>query len=474
MVIYSMNEAGKPKNWAWMGFEKKSNSTDETIDTSAPATNAMAESDSANNAVSSPAAKSETTSASAPALSPVVPPKTISSAPVRTEAIRLSNASPTFQLAEQPTGLPIESARFWSSFFASLATTEQVEWVELLEVLQSNKPPAERTPATQSQAKLIARAQQQRDNFNNELLDRMSSIPQASKKYSQVSNDYFEANKFWQKKISPALTAFLDATDVTLIQQQAIVNLQRHLDVDALDLVQDKTAVGWTGDSVAWKRSWNRIHQGKLGEPTYVKRIQLTGQPREYRGKAITVYGFVRDIHKRRAASSDSIAGSRNDGTGEVDYYILWVQPSDSDAGPYCVYCLDLPAKLPRSKEELAEFQQMATIDGMFFKNRSYQAADRSVQHCPLILADGFELKPAALNLEISPAWMAAALALVPLLGVGIAWYAFRSTVSRKRLPSEKSQQEIGVFLGDLKNDPSIKTDIEQVQAIAEHEDDIL
>ena len=349
--------------------------------------------------------------------------------------------------------------------------------MDMLEILNSGLPPAQRPPVTETQSKLIARVKQDRDDFNNKMIDRMTSIPQASDKRSQVSQDYYAADRFWQKQISPALNAYLEREELTLAQQPAVVNLQHHLDVDALDLVQDKTAIGWTGDTVAWKRSWSRIHQAKNGapildNPTFVKRIQLTGQPREFRGKAIKVYGFVRDIETRHDASDSSIAGPQASDAG-VTYYILWIKPSDSEAGPYCVYCLDLPAELPRSREELAGFQQLATIDGIFFKNRSYVSADRTVQYCPLILADQFELKP-SLNWNLSPTFMAAALALVPILGVGIVWYAVRSTVSRKRLPSKKAQEEINVFLGDLKDDPSIKTDLERIQEIAEHEDDIL
>ena len=342
--------------------------------------------------------------------------------------------------------------------------------MDLLEVLQSDLPPAQRPPATQTQTQLIARAEKQRDDFDNKLQDRRLSIPHASEKRTQVSQDYFEANKFWKNRIFPALTAALDSQELTLNQQQAVVNLQHHLDIDALDFVQDKTAVGWTGDSVAWKRAWNRIHQSNIGEPTFVKRIQLIGQPREFRGQAVTVYGFVRAVEPRTESGASSIAGPQADDTADVTYYIVWVQPSNSTAGPYCVYCLDLPAELPRSREELADFQQMATINGIFFKNRSYQLADRTVDYAPLILTDGFELKP-SLNWKLSPAWMSAALALVPILGVGIVWYAVRSTVSRKRLPSKKSQEELNVFLGDLKNDPSIKTDLERIQEISEPED---
>jgi len=482
MVIYSMNEAGKPENWAWMGFEKKSNTSKTEKTNAAPTSATPATGGGAadvNNASTPAKTKGVPETAPAKTGESSTPPKSDAtrSAVNQPEAIRIAELSPSFQQSNQATALPLESAKFWSSFFDSLSTAEQVQWMNLLEVLRSELPSAQRLPASEAQTKLIAQAEQQRERFNNKMLDRMSSIPHASEKRTQVSQEYFNASKFWQKQISPALTAFLETQDLTLAQRQAVVDLQHHLEVEALNLVQDKTAVGWTGDSVAWRSCWNRIHQTKIDDPTFVKRIQLVGQPREFRGKAIKVYGFVRDIETRTAASGSSIAGPTVVGTKasngtDLTYYILWVQPSDSEVGPYCVYCLNLPAELPRSRQELAKYQQLATINGIFFKNRTYKAADRTVQYCPLILSSEFELKPPAMKLNRT--WLAAALTLVPILGVGIVWYTVRSTVSRKRLPSKKSQEETKVFLDDLKNDPSIKTDLERIQAIAEHEDDIL
>ena len=484
MVIYSMNEAGKPENWAWMGFEKSGN-TRKVKKTEPPAlASAGSEITSDNNGNSLP--KVNEINAANSTTSPLPPNQTATSKsnPTRyktkpAKVIRLTEVSPSFAPTNQPTELPTESAKFWSSFFGGLTTAEQVEWMDLLDTLLSEATPASRAPVTETQTKLIARAEQQRESFDNDMLNRIAPIPHTSKKRSQLTQDRFDANKFWDKQISPALNAFSDAQDLTLTQRQAVVDLLHHLEMDALDLVKDKTAVGWTGDSIAWKRSWNRIHQTKADDltfaneaPTFVKRIQLVGQPQEFRGKAIKVYGFVRAVETRSGASDSSYAWPRTENGAKVTYYVVWVQPSDSEAGPYCVYCLDLPAELPDSREELAGFERLATINGIFFKNRTFEQSDGKVEYCPLILANGFDLKPPPLKLDRN--WMAAGLALVPVIGVGIAWYAVRSTVSRKRLPSKKTQEETEVFLSDLKNDPSIKTDLEKIQAIAEHEDDIL
>lgn len=474
MVLYSMKEAGKPENWAWMGFEAPAGPREENNNSGTPK---VAAKTNANNTNANASPNSDRANAASVAADPTNKSARPSPAPLNTPVIRLAQASATapFSQGHQQTELPTDSGRFWTSFFANLKTTEQLEWMSLLEALSGNQP-ATRSPASQAQAKLIDLAEKRRDAFSNKSLDQIASLPQASEKRSQVSQNYFEANKLWQNQISPALAASKAAEDITLRQQQAMASLLSHLDIDALNLVQDKTAVGWTGDTVAWKRCWNRIHQSQIGKPAYVTRIQLAGQPQEFRGDAITVNGFVRSIETRRANPDSSIVGP-NTGDEEQNYYILWVQPADSDAGPYCVYCLNPPEQLPHTQAELKDYQWLAKISGIFFKNRTYQATDR-VRYSPLILANRFEMKPPvtdhpALKWKLSPKLMAGLLALIPLVAVSVVWYAVRSTVNRKRLPSKKSQEELNIFLGDLKDNPSIKNDLEQIQAISEHEDDI-
>ena len=464
MVLYAMKEAGKPENWAWMGFVEQPTNTSEGRSES-------------QNESKPQKVKAQTPPANDNTNAPTAPSKTTTSTSSTTPIIRLAQTPGSrHTTGGQQTGVPTESGRFWNSFFGNLKTAEQIEWMGLLELLSGDRL-SNPLPANPIQTKLINLAVKRREAFDNKILDRISILPQTSEKRTQVSQDYFESNKFWQKKILPALTASKTAQDITLLQQRAVGSLLNHLDIEALNLVQDKTAVGWTGDSVAWKRCWKRIHQSQVGEPTYVTRIQLIGQPSEFRGDAITVNGFVRSIETRRAKPNSSIIRDHASEQQQT-YYILWVQPADdSDAEPYCVYCLDPPEQLPRTQAELKDYQWLAKINGIFFKNRSYQATDR-VRYSPLILADSFEMKPPitdhpVLKQKSSPQLMAGLLAMIPLVAVGIVWFAVRSTVSRKRLPSKKSEEELNVFLGDLKDDPSIKSDQGQIQAISEHEDDI-
>ena len=213
MVLYAMNEAGKPENWAWMGFVEQPTNTSETLTES-------------QDEKITPKAKAQTNSTSDHTNDPTEPAKEPAGTSLNSPVIRLTQTPSVLPdvTSQPPTGLPTESGRFWTSFFVNLKTAEQVKWMGLLEVLSGDRLPTQ-LPANKVQAKLIDHAAKQREAFNNKILDRISSLSQTSEKRSQVSQDYFEANKFWQKQVFPALTASKTAEDITIRQQQAVVSL---------------------------------------------------------------------------------------------------------------------------------------------------------------------------------------------------------------------------------------------------------
>ena len=185
MVLYAMKEAGKPENWAWMGFVEQPTNTNETLP----------ESQDEN---STPKAKTQTNSTNDHSSAPTEPAKEPTGTSVNSPAIRLTQTPSAIPdvTRRQQTSLPTESGRFWTSFFANLKTTEQIEWMDLLAATSGDQIPTQ-LPANQVQAKLIDLAAKQRQAFNNKILDRISTLSQTSEKRSQVSQDYFEANKFW-------------------------------------------------------------------------------------------------------------------------------------------------------------------------------------------------------------------------------------------------------------------------------------
>jgi hypothetical protein len=93
---------------------------------------------------------------------------------------------------------------------------------------------------------------------------------------------------------------------------------------------------------------------------TRVEYVQLADQPDVYRGKLVTVSGWVRQVTNQTPAPND---------LGIRSYFRVVVQPSDNAGWPIFVYCLELPAKLQQG--ELPAGTVSAT--GLFFKNLSYQ-----------------------------------------------------------------------------------------------------
>lgn len=465
MVIYAMYESGKPENWEWMNFPKDTPAGSQPADSQTPtgpaaATNPLAEKS------TSPEPSNRDSTTPDPAAKP----------------IRLVESFPSPKTSRRKSEIPVESAKFWRQFFTSLDSSQHFELFRILDRLQTTGRIEETVEATASQTKLIEKIKQQRQAFDDQLLDNMTFLPSSSQEKSRASEDYFEAEKFWSKNILAALTAFEKNSDITLTQLGRVKNLQRFLDGEALNMVQDNTAIGWAGDSLAWNRSWKRIHATAQAEPAAelndvpkeVSRIQLVAQPSEYRGQLISIQGFVRALESRTAKANSSITPDSKPGK----YSILWIKPLESQAGPYCVYCSQLPDDLPQDNEQLKNFDSLATIHGIFFKNRSYPAASGEVLSCPLIIASNIELTPAQTMKDASLFWQPGRTAiftlawLVPLVAIGGTWLVFRSAGTRKRLPSPVTEKKLGLFLGELKDDPNVQTDLQKVQAIAERENE--
>jgi hypothetical protein len=466
LVLFAMSEAGKPENWAWMGFDKQAAPI--SSEAASPAT--PRETVRQPNDDRPPATVSIQNDLASDSASTANPTSVASPSPATT-----SNSTITIA---PDSDLPIESVRFWSQQFAELNKQQRNDLFKIVGQL-GGEFQASAPKVTPSQIALIAAIKKDRSEFNNRLLDLMNSPSHDANEKAAISANLFEADQLWAKKIMPSLEAFAIGDDITLSQQLAIKKLQNVLDEGAFGRVQDKTALGWTGDSIAWKRMWAKIHSGllKTTPPQNVTRIQLIGQPDVYRGKTVSLQGFVRSIESRTTKPDSAVLSPDVTAAPALpDHFAIWLEPFESKSGPLCVIAPALPANLtgdgqPLDRATLLERNLLARIDGVFFKNRSYQAADQSVRNAPVILSNQIRLQSQP---DWSPmsAWslsrtsMAASIAIIPLIAIGLAWLAFRSSATRKRIPSDKGQQQLNVFLGDLKDDPNVQTDLEKVQSI--------
>ncbi len=89
--------------------------------------------------------------------------------------------------------------------------------------------------------------------------------------------------------------------------------------------------------------------------------VQLVDQPNFYRGKLVTVYGYLRQITEQTPAAND---------LGIKSYYRIVMQPTDGSSWPVFVYCLDLPPNLSLRDHPSDGYLK---VTGLFFKKLSYE-----------------------------------------------------------------------------------------------------
>ena len=243
----------------------------------------------------------------------------------------------------------------------------------------------------------------------------------------------------------------------------------------AWKLVTDNTAVGHVGDSEAWGDAWRLVNDAKLSvltEAVKVQRIQLMSQPKSYRRRWVKLQGWVRSarfVDRPIAALGQSADGYQ----GRVGHYEFWIRPEETNAGPYCVYSLSLPAGFPEVGEEYQALNEKVEVVACFFKNRSYVSADSKPSVCPLLLAASFtRLGSRALadqNENPAPPWVPGVPAMIGIaiaftvLAAGLAWLAKRTTQSPRYQYGNQMTEQIHEGLDQLIDDPSVITERDKV-----------
>ncbi len=358
VVVFAMREAGKPENWRWMGFEDPN-----TI---------VVEDDTEQRVVSdgSSSTPSEFKTRSASSLN-----RGLGSITILNQSSASGSDVATYAIDEIE--YPAAAVRFWKEFYGDLESPNRRVLLDAIGHLSRGETNSNRNDSESDYQELLARLAAARSSFHQFLLDEMTLMPDASPDKSGFADQYYECEQIWKEKILPALEARLNGTDITLSQQQAVIQLQVVLDKLALNQVVDRTAFGWAGDSPAWIRLWERLET--TADPVTVQRLQLMSQPASYRGQLVEVEGWARAV-RWVALGEDSQLGM--DG-----YYELWIRPRETKAGPYCAFVQSLPDGFSPAEESFSTVNHSIKLDGVFFKVRSYVAKDSSVEYAPVLLA---------------------------------------------------------------------------------------
>jgi hypothetical protein len=173
--------------------------------------------------------------------------------------------------------------------------------------------------------------------------------------------------------------------------------------------------------NILQKTEIEKLRKASVGPTSYA---QLFRQPKQYRGRLVTVSGLVRAAHRFELPKNEY---------GLKEYYQIWLYPFDSRATPIVVYCLELPKGFPRGKD----FAEEAEITGFFFKRWAYFAGD-VIRVAPTLLAKTLEWRQRPAMLPKSPdgAWATLTVVAAMLAAMLTAWFIYlRTKPPRPALP---------------------------------------
>jgi len=206
-------------------------------------------------------------------------------------------------------------------------------------------------------------------------------------------------DRSWTAHWKPALNGLFEFPDPNPDHAAAILEIQSYVDELDLAAIRD-SAVARPSEWNAWFRfierlrgsSADELKQQSIGAVSF---LQLHKQPRDYRGKVVTIRGQVRLGY--RVSAPKNIYG--------VDEYnLLWLKPRGGPNTLVAVYCLETPG-LPELKHKdvdrgVTELDHEVEITGYFFKKWAYRARD-GIRTAPKILAN-------SIVIESSPGWQPA------------------------------------------------------------------
>ncbi len=424
LVLIAMKEAKKPERWAWLGWHEK---RAEPLLTESPSHGP-------------PMNRSDTASPLAASIEP--------------------GAGQALPPQEEASFVQ----RFWSRSYRNLSLTEKKRLNQVLrEALQPGQSGREMDPGFQA---MIEKMERLGDDSQAELLGEISLLAPDSEHKRRLSQQLIDFQEHWRAfKVAAVRGAQgepLEAEQVGALQQ-----IQTLLDPTVFEQVRDRTPVVRPADGPAWLRTWQRIQSESpevagTGTDLLVSHIQLVSQPESYRGKWVEISGTLR--------GASQIEVRRNE-LGIDHYYVLWIEPSDTDVSPYCVYCLKLPAELSHVGKEFATLSEDVLVRGIFFKLRSYETTEQEMAVCPLILAETCQRLPpqqvVARQVWQPPTWLLVALVvLMPVVAVGIAVGVYQMTRTVQYTISTKSEQRLAGDLERLARDGAVKSDAERVREL--------
>jgi hypothetical protein len=285
----------------------------------------------------------------------------------------------------EPDGIdPVQRAwrQGWKEVFERLGDSERMLLCEMLYRAGQRQPlAADKQPAAQSAIESAGRLWEDYQAAAFQSLGTLSPADQ-----EQWVDVLRQINLRWSENVRPSLDAVALGRTPTENEEILLAGFQETIDELALSRTLDDTLFLRPAEREIWLRLQGRardtdsaqLRKESLGVVSY---LQLFKQPREYRGRAVTIRGTVKSAY--RVTASDNYLGVK-------EHFVLWILPAGGPTSPIVVYALDLPAGFPAigsGASEMTKLHEDVEVTGFFLKRGAYLGKDGTYT-APLILAN--------------------------------------------------------------------------------------
>ena len=474
LVLIGMNEARKPQNWSWMGFDrngkqlktrKKSNEGEGNVvvresQYDAPDTPEVI-SLSELGEPRGPREPGEASDVNQNEQADVIDGSTAVDADEGSNEEELASSSVIQKDLDvlaaanrRDSKTKIYQPKFWRLMYSQLSLSERRLLFRTTWNLRNARgnDPSER----EQRGKLVEKIDSFAQTQSEDLLKKLSLLPTGSPTRINIDEQLQGFRKQWD-----SLSAVFRSDELpTKAQLTDVQALQTILDVTALDDIEDRTRSGRPADDMAWLRIWETIYDPQFADQEFptVTPFQLKAQPEFYRGKPVSLAGELRGIQVIRTRNT----------LGIDVFYSVWIKHESSSIFPFNAYITELPdgIELEKDKAFTSFKDENIKIDGVFFKVRTYADKGETISKTPFILAKTLQMtgktEVASLSVrsdfQITQSQWIAFLIGMPLLAGVIAYFAYRGTGSRRTEPGQRVAKQINDSLEQLTSDPKVQT----------------
>ncbi|MEZ6093746.1 MAG: hypothetical protein R3C03_05850 [Pirellulaceae bacterium] len=439
LVLVCMNEARKPENWRWMGFDANGNiSTEKQNQEEKPKS---------------------------------TPPATVlpnASQPDSDDSVdRLDDALPAEGQGEgQQEKSGNNSLRmsqdFWNSVFLELDSDQQKQ---LFLLMRAQSKGAEYSPDEKvSMLSLLDTL----DGFITKHAIEFSKRIAQTDSSAEATQRILEISSEWKDGLLPYLRSTVNKDLEMLEFNPAKIGIWKaQFEKTVLGVVEDHTRMLNPSDGPAWLALWDQILEGSAGSYRTVTNYELMTQPKAYRGQPVEFEGNLLIIERVNMVRND---------LGIDRYYALWIRTDELQASPMCVYTLRLPPGSEEPVDQYTPVDWMVKVQGYFFKVRDYVKRDGQIGECPLILSPVASVLPLPPKPENEFAWpvpvwfLPVILALMAGGAIMMARSVFIASRMKTYRPSKVEVSNVKRSLKDFENDTRIRSPREDIAELENRE----